>query len=106
MTIEVETPATAATASTDGKNATTTVFTFFNFQSNVDIEKAIQIRKKEGFKPPAITITSIDQKGILSIAFSDPFYVIKNITQLRDIGPKINGKKRINLELTIDPVDS
>ena len=41
MTIEVETPASDATASTDGKNATTTVFNFFNFQSNVDVEKAI-----------------------------------------------------------------
>ena len=106
VTFDVETPAASAAASADGKNGNTTVFNSFNFQNNVEIEKAVQIRQKEDFQPPKITINSIDKKGILLIAFSDPFRVIKNITQLLDIGHKIDGKKRINLELKVDTVDS
>ena len=57
----------------------------------MNLDTVIESRNKTSFQVPTLRIASIDPKGVLTIAFSDPFFTIQNITQLRD-ERKIDGK--------------
>ena len=57
----------------------------------MNLDTVIDNRNKTSFQVPKLRIASIDPKGVLTIAFSDPFFLIQNITQLRD-ERKIDGK--------------
>jgi hypothetical protein len=54
--------------------------TVFNFQGRVNLDDVIENRNKTSFKLPTLRIASIDPKGVLTIAFSENFFVIQNIT--------------------------
>ena len=58
--------------------------TNFEFKGRVSLEDALKSRNREGFKLPTLRIASIDPRGLLTIAFSDPLFIIQNITQLQD----------------------
>ena len=90
---------TAAASASGSKNVTT-----FEFKGSVRIEDTLKSRNREGFKLPTLRIASIDPRGLLTIAFSDPLFIIQNVTQLQDYG-QIDGKPKINLQLSIYPVE-
>jgi hypothetical protein len=46
----------------------------------VNLDDVIESRNKTSFKLPTLRIASIDPKGVLTIAFSENFLVIQNIT--------------------------
>ena len=50
-------------------------------------------------------IASIDVTGRLVIAFSEPFFVIKDIAQLKE-NCFIGSKNRTSIEVIIEPLDS